>query len=62
MLIPINPEIKNRNDSAASGDALVTIIRAEVKADDQIRAKVSPIIIARISMALPISIGRRSGN
>ncbi|WP_420012413.1 hypothetical protein [Tateyamaria sp.] len=50
MATPISPEMKKRSASEASGDASATMIRAEVKADDQIKAKASPIAIARMSM------------
>ncbi len=54
---PMMPEIKKRNASENRGDASATMIRADVKADDQIRAKVSPIAMARRSIS--ISLGGR---
>jgi beta-lactamase class A len=39
---PERPDRKNRSDSAVSGGAASTMMRADVKADDQIRAKTSP--------------------
>ena len=36
------PDRKNLNDSAPNGGAWLTIIRAEVKAEDQIRANTKP--------------------
>jgi hypothetical protein len=47
------PAMKKRSEDTANGGAFVTIIRADVKADDHIRANASPIRIARKSMALP---------
>jgi hypothetical protein len=63
MATPISPDSRNRSDSAISGGASATIIRAEVKADDHISAKASPIRIARMSMpARPVrSRGRAPG-
>ena len=51
MPTPISPDTKNRTARENSGEASTTMIRAEVKAEDHIRAKVSPIAIARKSMA-----------
>ena len=42
------PESRKRSESDAIGGAYSTMIRAEVKADDHIRANRSPIPIARI--------------
>jgi hypothetical protein len=50
IAIPTMPEIKNRKDSAKIGGASVTMIRADVKADDQISANANPANIARISI------------
>ena len=36
------PDRKNLNDSAPNGGAWLTIIRAEVKAEDQIKANTKP--------------------
>ena len=47
-----SPETRNRSAKALIGGASATIIRAEVKADDHIAAKASPIMIARKSMCL----------
>ncbi len=47
---PISPEIAKRAASAVIGGASATIIRAEVKAEDHIRAKASPMKTARISI------------
>jgi hypothetical protein len=47
------PDKRNRSASAVSGGASSTIIRAEVKAEDHISAKASPIRIARISIGSP---------
>ena len=58
---PIRPEIRYRADKAIKGDASATIIRADVKAEDHMTAKASPMRIARISMRGPFrfSSGRR---
>lgn len=45
--------MRNRTDDTAKGGALVTMMRADVKADDHINANASPIRIARKSIALP---------
>jgi hypothetical protein len=50
MAMPISPEIRKRMDKAVSGGMASTIILAEVKADDQIKAKTSPARSARKSM------------
>ncbi len=50
MATPISPETKNRSASAVSGGASITIIRAEVNAEDHIRAKASPMNSARRSI------------
>jgi len=42
--MPNKPEIKNRTDKAAKGEASATIIRAEVNAEDHISAKTNPSI------------------
>ena len=47
---PNKPEIKNRTDKAAKGEASATIIRADVKAEDHISAKAMPINKARRSI------------
>ena len=44
--------MKNRNASAVSGGESVTIITAELKAEDHIIAKAKPIKIARKSIVL----------
>jgi hypothetical protein len=41
---PNKPEIKNRADKAAKGEASATIIRADVKAEDHISEKTNPRI------------------
>ena len=51
------PAIRNRTDDTVSGGALVTIIRAEVKADDHMNANASPATIALKSMTLPLADG-----
>jgi hypothetical protein len=53
IAIPRRPDTKNLSDSEAIGGAYWTIIRAEVKADDHIRANESPIKIARKSIMSP---------
>jgi len=50
---PISPEIRKRSASDISGGASATIIRAEVKAEDHMKAKASPMPTARISMLCP---------
>ena len=50
IMTPIRPEIKNRIASENNGDASATMIRAEVKAEDHIRAKANPMAIARKSI------------
>ena len=52
---PINPETKYRADRASSGEASATMIRAEVKADDHISAKASPMRIALMSIPGPFA-------
>jgi hypothetical protein len=47
---PSNPEIRNRSASENRGEASATMIRAEVKADDQMKANASPMAMARKSM------------
>src|SRR5690606_32711454 len=47
----MRPERRKRTESAASGGASSTIIRAEAKAEDHMKAKASPMAIARMSMA-----------
>src|SRR6056297_1963030 len=59
MSTPRSPEIKNRRLSAVSGGAEATMIRAEVKGEDHITAKASPISIARISMPCPAPVSPR---
>jgi hypothetical protein len=51
IAIPITPDTKNLSARDANGGASATIIRADVKADDQIRANKSPMPIARKSIA-----------
>jgi hypothetical protein len=46
------PEIRNRIDTAPRGGALATIMRAELKADDHMRAKPSPITNERMSILI----------
>ena len=46
----IRPEIINLKDKANIGGASATIIRADVKADDQISANAKPAKIARTSI------------
>jgi hypothetical protein len=53
MVMPIRPEIRNRIAKAVIGGASATIIRAEVKADDHISAKASPMKIDRKSILTP---------
>ncbi len=60
MPTPIRPEMRNRTDKADSGGASATIIRAEVKAEDHIRAKASPMKIARMSMLVSFGADCRS--
>ena len=52
MPIPSRPDRKNRNESAVSGGAASTMMRADVKAEDQMRAKISPRTIARKSISV----------
>ena len=59
MPTPIRPDSRNRAESASSGGASATIIRAEVKAEDHISAKASPIAIARRSIPGPFRRGQR---
>ncbi len=59
MPTPRRPEIRKRSDKAEIGGAYSTITRAEVKAEDHIRAKASPIPIARIPIIPPMKKGRR---
>jgi hypothetical protein len=49
----IAPEMKNRSDEIINGGADCTMIRAEVNALLQIRAKVKPIKIDRKSILTP---------
>jgi hypothetical protein len=53
MPIPRSPDRKNRSDSAVSGGAASTMIRADVKAEDQTRAKTSPRSSARTIHSCP---------
>ena len=50
----MSPEIKNRRPRDVNGGAAETIIRAEVKAEDHMSAKPSPMRIARMSMSLSV--------
>jgi len=51
---PIRPEIRKRIASAVRGGASITINRAEVKAEDHMAEKASPIAMARKSMLRPL--------
>jgi hypothetical protein len=57
IVTPIKPDRKNRKARDANGGASTTIMRADVKADDQISANKSPMPIARKSIFVlhPIS-------
>ena len=46
MISAMMPDKKNLNESAPRGGALLTITRAEVKAEDQIKANIRPRIKA----------------
>ena len=48
----MSPEMTKRAASAVMGGASTTMIRAEVKAEDHMRAKTSPMTIARMSMMI----------
>ena len=52
MVIAIIPAMAKRRDEIVKGGACSTMMRADVKADDQIRAKVRPMRMARISMSV----------
>ena len=54
--IPSNPEIKKRSESTISGEAAVTSILAEVNALDQIKEKLTPIIMERKSIAMSFTL------
>ncbi|MEP3578793.1 MAG: hypothetical protein ABJN01_11545 [Sulfitobacter sp.] len=58
MATPINPDMKKRKDRDAKGEASATIMRADEKAEDQIRANKSPMPIARMSMPAVLCILR----
>jgi hypothetical protein len=49
-----NPERKNLSESAVSGGAASTMMRAEVKAEDHITANKSPSAIALMSICRPL--------
>jgi len=59
MQTPIIPEIRNRSANDAKGGASTTMIRAEVKADDQIRANAKPINKARKSIVYLLTAHRK---
>src|SRR6056297_640816 len=52
MPTPMRPEIRKRMARAVTGGASATMMRADVKADDHMRAKTSPMTIARMSIGL----------
>jgi hypothetical protein len=50
MMMAIRPDTRNRMLSAVKGGASTTIMRAEVKADDHMKAKARPMPIDLKSM------------
>ena len=61
-MTPITPAIKKRIDKVVRGGAAATIIRAELNAEDHIKAKVIPNNIDLISMIDPYTVPGMCGD